>query len=188
MVKETTATNDISTASESNEEEPLANADQPEGEAEAMEDATPPGPRRSLPSPVVWSLLILIVLLVIIGGVWGFVQGSWWYGVSRLDTDTAARLAQMQQTLATAGAPEAAVRQVGKAARPGINVSEAIEALVAADVALEPAAGNPAIRSARIELRTILNTLSENRYGAMPGTVSRPDTLLLPTPEPSGPK
>jgi len=188
MEQETVITHDVNAASESDEEEPLITVDQPEEETETPEDASPPGPRRSLPAPIVWSLLILIGLLVIVGGVWGFVQGSWWYGVSRVDAGTTARLILLQQTLTTAGAPEAAVRQVGIAARPGINVSEAIEALVAADATLEPVASNPAIRSVQMELRTIRDTLSRDRYGPLPESAPGPDTLPLPTPEPAGPK
>jgi hypothetical protein len=139
-----------------------------------------------MPRPLVWGVIILLVLAVVVAAVWGFAQSTWTYATANVDSATTARLVQLRNKLAAAGAPEAALRQVDIAAQPGINVGDAIEALVLADKALEPVSDNAVIASAKLELLAILNELNIKRYGTSPtGTLpswTPLPTLAIPTP------
>jgi hypothetical protein len=138
-------------------------------------------PRRvRIPRAIVWGSLGLFLAAVIVLGVWGLAQSTWTYGMVAVDRATTARLAQLEADLRTAGAPQAALQYLSVAARPGINIGDAIEALVEADKALQPASDNPAVAAARQNLRTILNDLSHSRYGYYEASSTPLPTLSLP--------
>jgi hypothetical protein len=101
-----------------------------------------------------------------------------------VDSTTSTRLAQIHAKLAAAGVPEAALRHLAVAARPGINIGDAIEALVDADKALESMSDNSTAASARQEIHAILNDLSARRYGGMEPTPSMnvPPLPTVPAP------
>jgi len=138
-----------------------------------------------VPRPVVWVLLISFCLLVIVMGLLGLARSTMTYGMSQVGAATTARLANIQGSLASAGVPASALRRLAVAARPGVNIGDAIEALADADRDLEPFVGNPAVVSIRTELRGILDELSAIRYGAAltPSVSATPlPTLTFPTP------
>ncbi len=137
-------------------------------------------PRRvRVPHSLVWSIAILLGLGVLLLAAWGFAQSTWTYGMVPVDSATSVRLTQIRATLAAVGASQAALQQIDIAARPGVNIGDAIEALVSADKALAPLNDDPAIASARQDLRVILSDLQGKRFGApaMP--------LVSPTPLPT---
>jgi hypothetical protein len=134
-----------------------------------------------VPRPLVWGVIILLVLAVVVAAVWGFAHSTWTYATANMDSAATARLAQLRDKLAAAGAPEAALRQVAFAAQPGLNVGDAIEALVLADKALEPVSDQAAIASARLELRAILSDLQARRYGPVGPSATLPPWTPLPS-------
>jgi hypothetical protein len=140
-------------------------------------------PRRvHVSRPLVWAVLVLFGLTIVAMGLWGLGHSTLTYGMSPVDSATTERLAQIQTLLREANAPEAALRQMAIASRPGVNIGDAIEALANADEALEPASGKTAIASAQAELRVILQDLTSKRYGSsVPITTPLP-TLPLPVP------
>jgi len=142
--------------------------------------------RIRLPKSVVWGILVILGLAAIAAVVWGLAQSTWTYGVPTMDSATTTRLAQLRDKLSTAGAPGEALRYLETASQPGINVGDAIEALVSADQALEPASASTAISSARQELRAILDDLNRQRYGyystATPRDMTPLPSLAIPTP------
>ena len=138
-------------------------------------------PRRvRIPRVIVWGSLGLFLAAVVVLGIWGVAQSTWTYGMVAVDRATTARLAQLETELRAAGAPQAAMQYLSVAARPGINIGDAIEALVEADKALQPASDNPAIATARHNLRAILSDLSNRRYGYVEASKTPLPTLSLP--------
>ena len=131
-----------------------------------------------LPRILVGAILSFFVLVVIVACIWGLAQSTLTYGMIPVDSATTARLARVQRDLAFAGVPESALRHLVAAARPGINIGDAIEALVDADRDLEAWSKNPAVASARAELRSTLYQLSRKRYGGTEGT----SVMLTPLP------
>jgi hypothetical protein len=127
-------------------------------------------PRIPLPSSLVWSLLVLLGLAAVALMVWGVSQSTWTYSTTQVDAGTRARLGRIRDELAAAGAPEAALRRVEQAAQPGVYTDDALEALLEADKALEPLAGDPSITPVRRELRAIVDELGNKRYGYPLGT------------------
>ena len=138
-------------------------------------------PRRiHLPRRLVWAILFCFVLVVIVACIWGLAQSTLTYGMVPVDSAATARLAQVQHDLASAGVPQSALRHLVTAARPGINIGDAIEALVDADRDLEAWSKIPAVASARAELRSTLDQLSGKRYGGTFVTLTPLPTLALP--------
>jgi hypothetical protein len=136
-------------------------------------------PRRiHVSSPLVWAFLILSSLAMVAMGVWGLAHSTLTYGMSSVDSVTTERLAQIQTRLREANAPEAALRQMAIAARPGVNIGDAMEAIVEADQALEPMSGSTVIASAQTELRVIGQNLTNKRYGESGPTMTPLPTLL----------
>jgi hypothetical protein len=74
----------------------------------------------------------------------------------------------------------AALQYLSVAARPGINIGDAIEALVETDKALQLASDNPVIAAAQHNLRAILNDLHNRRYGYSAASRTPLPTLSLP--------
>ena len=145
--------------------------------------------RSHVSRPLVWVCIVLLSLSLVAAGVWGLVQSTWTYGMTSVDAETTARLLQVHAELATAGAPEAALRHLEKAALPGVNIGDAIEALVDTDKALRPMVANATIVSIRHQLRAIEGELKGQRYGGSRFasvepqiTVSQLPTLALPQP------
>ena len=138
----------------------------------------PAEPRRVRVSrPLVWGFLALFSLAITVMGVWGLAHSTLTYGMSAVDSTTTWRLEQIQSRLREANAPEAALRQMAIAVRPGVNVGDALEALAIAEEALEPMSGNTAIASAQAELLVIHQELTFKRYGGSSGPTLTP----LPT-------
>lgn len=136
-------------------------------------------PRRvHVSRPLVWAVLILFSMTIVAMGLWGLGHSTLTYGMSSVDSATTARLAQIQTRLREANAPEAALRYMAIASRPGVNIGDAIEALASAEKALGPASGKIEIASAQAELRVILQDLKNRRYG---------DSGLATTPLPTLP-
>ncbi len=122
-------------------------------------------PRRiRLPKTALYAFIALAGVAIIALAIWALAQSTWTYGTSSIDPTTTARLAQVRDKLAVAGAPQAALQQLALAAQPNANIGDAIEALVNADQALESASDNPSIAEARQELRIILSELESKRY------------------------
>jgi hypothetical protein len=92
----------------------------------------------------------------------------------------------IQHELAVAGVPESALRRLAAAARPGINIGDAIEALADADRDLETWSKIPAVAAARAELRSTLAQLGGQRNGTRdkgtPAALTPLPTLILPGP------
>ena len=145
-------------------------------------------PRRvHVSRPLVWAVLILFSLTIVAMGVWGLAHSTLTYGMSSVDSATTKRLAQIQTKLREANAPEAALQQVAIASRPGVNIGDALEALVSADKALEPMSQNAMIASARQELRGVLSGLWSEQYWwlltpASPLNATPLPTLVIPEP------
>jgi hypothetical protein len=145
-------------------------------------------PRRVRVSrPLVWAVLILFSLTIVAMGVWGLAHSTLTYGASPVDSATTERLAQIQTQLREANAPKAALRQMAIASRPGVNIGDALEALVSADKALEPMSQNAMIASARQELRGVLSGLRNKQYWwlltpASPLNATPLPTLVIPEP------
>jgi len=158
-------------------------SDQPTPESDldwldTVTETLAPEPRRiHVPRPLVWGFLAVFTLTIVAMGVWGLGHSTLTYGMTSVDAATTERLAQIQASLKEAGAPQAALRQMEIAAKPGVNIGDAIEALVEADQALEPMSGNAVIASARAELRIIQQDLEDRRYGGVSGPTETP----LPT-------
>ena len=87
--------------------------------------------------PLVWAVLILFSLTIVAMGLWGLGHSTLTYGSSSVDSATTERLARIQTKLREANAPEAALQKVAIASRPGVNIGDALEALVSVDEALE---------------------------------------------------
>src|SRR5512136_1994190 len=122
-------------------------------------------PRRvHVSRPLVWAILILFSLTIVAMGLWGLGHSTLTYGMSPVGSATTERLAQIQTQLRAANAPEAALRQMEIASRPGANIGDALEALVSADKALEPMSQNAMIASARQELRGVLSDLQSKQF------------------------
>ena len=145
-------------------------------------------PRRvHVPRPLVWAVLILFSMTIVAMGVWGLGHSTLTYGTKFVDATTTERLAQIQTKLREANAPEAALRQMAIASRPGVNIGDALEALVSADKALEPMSQNVMVASIRQELRGVLSGLRSVQYWwlltpASPLNVTPLPTLVIPTP------
>lgn len=138
--------------------------------------------RIRLPRGLVWGILVLFVLAIITAAVWGLINSTWTYGAGPVDSATTARLVQLRAKLAAAGAPAAALRCMDIAAQPGINIGDAIEALVSADKELDAVSEQAAIAAPRQELRLILEQLSGSRYGSNPSSGDQGASLTpLPT-------
>ena len=151
-------------------------------------EAPPLEPRRvHVSRPLVWAILILFSLTIVAMGLWGLGHSTLTYGMSPVGSATTERLAQIQTRLREANAPEAALRQMEIASRPGVNIGDALEALVRADKALEPTSQNAMIASARQELRAVLNGLRSKQYWwvltpASPLNATPLPTLVIPEP------
>lgn len=158
-------------------------SDQPTPESDldwldTVTETPAPEPRRiHVPRPLVWGFLAVFTLTIVAMGVWGLGHSTLTYGMTSVDAATTVRLAQIQASLKEAGAPQAALRQMEIAAKPGVNIGDATEALVEADQALEPMSGNAVIASARAELRIIKQDLGDRRYRGVSGPTETP----LPT-------
>ena len=138
----------------------------------------PAEPRRvRMPRPLVWGFLALFSLAITVMGVWGLAHSTLTYGMSAVDSATTWRLEQIQSRLKEANAPEAALRQMAIAVRPGVNIGDALEALANTEETLEPMSGNAAIALAQAELLAIHQELIGKRYGGSGG----PTTTPLPT-------
>jgi len=153
----------------------------PESDLDSLDtepEVRPLEPRRvHVPRLFVWVFLVVFSLVIAAMAIWGLGHSTLTYGFIPVDSATAARLAQIQARLEEAGAPQAALRQIAFAAKPGVNSGDASEALVEADKALEPMGHDAVIASARAELRAIQQDLVRNRYGGVPGPTWTP----LPT-------
>lgn len=136
--------------------------------------------RVRVPRLLTYGVLALLGLALVVAAVWGLAQSTWTYGASPVDADTTARLTELHDALAAAGAPAAVLQHVARAAEPGINSGDAIEALVSADKYLSTN-NDPAIISARKNLRIILEELESKRKPS-PGTprITTPLPLLTP--------
>jgi hypothetical protein len=151
-------------------------------EDEYLSDTSPWTPRRvRIPRIFVLGSLGLFLAAVVALGVWGLAQSTWTYGMAAVGRTTTARLSEIEAELRAAGAPQAALQYLSIAARPGVNIGDAIEALVEADKALQPANDNPAIRAAQQNLRAILRDLSNRRYGYSPILTPFMSRIPLPT-------
>jgi hypothetical protein len=145
-------------------------------------------PRRvHVSRPLVWAVLILFGVTIVAMGLWGLGHSTLTYGMKSVDAATTGRLAQIQTKLREANAPEAALRELAIASQPGVNIGDALEALVSADKALEPMRQNAMIASARQELRDISGRLWSQQNWWLSTPASSPDvtplpTLALPTP------
>jgi hypothetical protein len=145
-------------------------------------EACLPEPRRvHVSRPLVWAILILLSLTIVVLGVWGLAHSTLTYGMSSVDSATTERLAQIQTRLREANAPEAALRQMAIASRPGVNIGDALEALANADKALEPMSQSAVIASARQELRGVLSRLRGEQYWWLSTPMSSPNATPLPT-------
>ncbi len=138
----------------------------------------PAEPRRVRVSrPLVWGFLALFSLTITVMGVWGLAHSTLTYGMSAVDSTTTRRLEQIQSRLREANAPEAALRQMAIAVRPGVNNGDALEALANTEEALEPMSGNTAIALAQAELLAIHQELTFKLHGGSSGPTPTP----LPT-------
>ncbi len=167
--------------------QPCEPVDEPTTEPEFEIEEPVWQPRRiRVPRWLAWGVLFCFALVVIVAGVWGLAHSTLTYGMSPVDAGTSARLAQVRRELAVAGVPESALRRLAAAARPGINIGDAIEALVDADRDLETWSKIPAVAAARAELRSILARLDGRRYGTRyegtPAALTPLPTLILPGP------
>ena len=168
-------------------------SDQPTPESDldwldTVTETLAPEPRRiHVPRPLVWGFLAVFTLTIVAMGVWGLGHSTLTYGMTSVDAATTARLAQIQASLKEAGAPQAALRQMEIAAKPGVNIGDALEALVDADKALEPVSQSAMIASARQELRGVLSGLRSTQYWwvltpASPLNGTPLPTLIIPSP------
>jgi len=141
-------------------------------------------PRRvHVPRSLVWGVLIVFALAIVAMGVWGLAHSTWTYGMTPVGSATTERLGRIYRELSNAGVPEVSLRHLAIAARPGINIGDAIEALVDADKDLDKLSSNPVVASARGELRGILSSLSTGRYGGY--VYPSPTPLITGTPLPT---
>jgi hypothetical protein len=139
-------------------------------------------PRRvHVSRPLVWAVLILFSVMIVVMGLWGLGHSTLTYGESPVDSATTERLAQIQTQLREANAPEAALRRLAIASQPGVNIGDALEALVDADKALEPMSQNAMIALARQELRVVLSGLWSKQYGWLLTSASPLNATPLPT-------
>ncbi len=139
-------------------------------------------PRVPLPKSLVWGLLVLLGLAAVVLIVWGVAHSTLTYSTTTVGPDTRARLSRLRDELAAAGAPAAALRQVERAAQPGVYTDEAIEALLDADKALGALGDDASIAPLRQELRTILGELEGMRYGFnQPSGTSSVSSTPMPT-------
>jgi hypothetical protein len=134
-----------------------------EDEYAAGEGLLDPGVR--VPKSIVWGILILLGVVLLVAVIWGFTQSTITYGVPTVDAATTAQLSRIRATLVAADAPPAALQHLDVAAQPGVNVGDAIEALVITIQELTPITDNPPLVEARKELHLIWNDLDERRYG-----------------------
>jgi len=167
-------------------------SDTPPEMIETVVEETRWEPRRvHVPRPLIWGVLITFILAILAMGVWGLAQSTWTYGMTPVDSTTTERLGQIYRELLYAGVPETSLHHLEIAARPGVNIGDAIEALVDADKDLDKLSSNPVVVSARGELRGILSSLKVGRYGGQvypsptPRITDTPlPTLAFPTPQP----
>ncbi len=139
-------------------------------------------PRRiRVPRPLVWGTLIVFIVAILVMGFWGLTRSTWTYGMVAVDPATTDDLTRIHRELLAAGVPESALRHLAAAARPGINIGDAIEALADADKDLDRLSANPAVASALGELRHILNDLECRRYGGQ-CIVATPSFTATPGP------
>jgi hypothetical protein len=139
-------------------------------------------PRRiRVPRSLVWGTLIVFIMAILVMGAWGLTRSTWTYGMTPLGPGTTADLTRIHRALLAAGVPESALRHLAAAARPGINIGDAIEALVDADKDLDRLSANPAVASAQSELRRILSDLKSWQY-AGPRIVATPSFTVTPGP------
>ncbi len=148
--------------------------------------AHPARPRPRLRMAIIVAAVLALVAMVAIA-LWSYSTSTFTYGMSPVNSGTSQHLARIRAELAKAGAPEAALRQIDVAAQPGVNVGDAIEALVTADKALQVADGTVVQSPAYQELLDVLRRLESARYGrnvsiTLPGSYYQVPTLLPITP------
>ena len=151
-------------------------------DAEAL--PRPPIPRTAARGLVVVASLILCLVLTV-AAVVGWTRGTWTYGATSVDRATSQRLARLADQLTQAGAPRAAIVHVKAAARPGINIGDAIEALATAQQILQDIPETRALLQARAELNLIYRDLTMRQYGHSPETPFRPTPRPHLTPQQS---
>jgi len=139
--------------------------------------------------PLKQGLIVLVGVVLILAAVAGALlflgQSTWTYSRQPVDTATTDRLARLHADLVAAGAPEAAVRLVARAAHLGAYQGDAIEALAEAERILAAARGDdPSLAAARQELRAVYAHLYVKEYGGCPGVdISKSSTpIVLPLP------
>ena len=144
--------------------------------------------RGLLPRPVSQGLVVLmsttLILAAVAGALWVFAQGTWTYSRYPVDASTTDRLARLHASLIAADAPEAAVRLVARAARPGTYQGDAIEALAdAGRILAATRSDNESLAAVRQELRAVYNDLYAEEHGYQMHRVSGSSTpMILPLP------
>lgn len=140
---------------------------------------SPTIPRAAARALVVLASLILCMVLAV-AAVAGWARSTWTYGVATVDRETSQRLARLADDLAQAGASPMAVTHVVAASRPDINIGDALEALVTAQMALADAPDSLALLAARAELNIIYDDLYTRQYGHPPEPRLPPPTRSTP--------
>jgi hypothetical protein len=143
--------------------------------------APTPGNGIRVSKALVWGVIIVLSIAAMALAVAGFVQSTLTYGVGAVGADTTAQLARIRTALAAAGAPQEALQKLDIATQPGLNIGDAIEALVSADKALDSASGDAAIAAAQRDLRAILQDLQMKRYGSNLSVTPAAGPTPLPT-------
>ena len=139
-------------------------------------EGAPPGGQLSRPLArgcVVAASLTLIIAMIAVA-VTGFTSSTWTYSRHTMDREASARLANLADAMAAAGAPRAAVVHVRAAAQPGINRGAALEALGTAVQILAETGDDPHLVPLRRQLHRVFLEIYEKEYGTPPTPEQRP--------------